>query len=84
MKDKYSQQRVILAAFLADMRKGSGKSQIELAQALGLTEQIIEEWETGKRNMDIAELRTYCQAIDLPLADCIAFLEKMFSQISDS
>lgn len=84
MEDKYSQQRVILAAFLADMRKGSGKSQIELAQTLGLTEQIIEEWESGERHIDISELRAYCQAIDLPLADCIAFLEKMFSQISDS
>ncbi|MHB1459285.1 MAG: helix-turn-helix domain-containing protein [Armatimonadota bacterium] len=80
-KDNLSQQRTVLAAFLEDMRKGNELSRLDLAEKLGITEQIIEEWERGERHMDIAELRAYCLAIDLPLTDCIAFLERIFEKL---
>lgn len=82
-KDKLSTQRLIFGAFLEDMRKTKKQSRSQLAKTLGLTEQVIEEWEQGKRRMDITELRAYCKAVNLPLADCVIFMEKVFDKIPD-
>lgn len=84
IKEVLSRQRIVLAGFLEDMRKDKGFSRSQVAQCLGLSEQIIEEWECAKRHMDIAELRAYCRAIDLPLINCIEFLEKMFDLLKNS
>ncbi len=78
-----TKQRIILGAFLCDMRKGKGLSLCDLAGKLGLTEDTIEKWESGERHMDIAELRAYCRAIDLPLVDCIAFVEGIYEKMPD-
>jgi transcriptional regulator with XRE-family HTH domain len=77
-------QRVAFAGFLENMRKDKGISRSKVAQCLGLPEQIIKEWECAKRHIDIAELRAYCQVIDLPLVDCMTFLENVLDKLQDS
>lgn len=82
-KDDLSSLRAAFAAFLREARESKGFSSQQASQRMGVTDEIIEEWECGKRPIDLVELRAYCQAIDLPLDKCIAFLEAVLETISD-
>ena len=73
--------RTTFATFLLDSREKLGYDRNQVSQRLGVAEKVIEEWECGKRPIDLVELRAYCQAIDLPLDECIAFLDTISEEV---
>ena len=70
--------RAIFAVFLETSRKRRGFERSEVAEKMGIDEEIIEQWETGKRNIDLVELCAFCQAIGLPFEKSIGFIEAVF------
>jgi hypothetical protein len=42
---------------------------------MGTDELRVQEWETGKRQIDLVELNVFCQAIGLPMSRFIDELE---------
>lgn len=62
-KDKLFALRTIFAAYLGDARQKGGLTRKQVAENMGIDEEIIEEWEAGKRNIDPIELCAFCQTI---------------------
>jgi transcriptional regulator with XRE-family HTH domain len=79
-KHQVAELRIIFAVFLETARKKHGLTHADVAKRMGATEEIVAQWETGKRDIDIAELRRYCQAVELTLDECIVFLECIFDE----
>lgn len=62
------------ADFLQVLRTAREQSQItqeQLASRLNETQSFISKCERGERRLDVIELRAWCKAIDVPLADFI-------------
>ena len=48
-------------------RKKAGMSQIDLADALGVSRQSVSKWETGESNPDITKLPALAKALDVSI-----------------
>ncbi len=59
----------IFGAFLAQMRKGRGMTQAELAEQLHVTDKAVSRWERGIGLPDINLLEPLAEALGLSLAD---------------
>lgn len=52
---------------IADARKSLGMSQIDLANAIGSTQQQIAKWESGKIDPRLSSLRKMSEALKVPI-----------------
>ena len=75
---KYQNEKFLL--FLKEARQKSGIRQVELAKQLGVPQSFISKYESGKRRLDILELRRICQVIGIPLGDFIRQLEEKLDE----
>lgn len=73
-RNELGKQRVAFAAFLRETRENHGISLSQVAESLGVKEETIEQWELGRRRMDIVELCAYCRAVGLSLDRCAVFM----------
>lgn len=74
-KTIYSAEYKLFLKILRQLREESGLSQIELAKRLGQTQSFVSKCERGERRIDVVELRHFCRALKVPLADFIKRLE---------
>ena len=56
---------------LRDVRKQSGMTQTELANAIGVQQTIISNWETGERQMPIKHIAAIVRLTGCKLEDLI-------------
>ena len=52
-----------LGARIAELRKTHGLTQVQLAEALGLTQQMIASYEVGRRRLPVSLLPAIAQAL---------------------
>lgn len=64
-----------LRACLKEMRKKSGLTQIQLAEAIGADQSDISKIERGERRLDVVELIYVCRALGITTEAFIAALE---------
>lgn len=57
---------------LRDLRRGLGLSQQELADRLEVDQTFVSKVERGERRLDLMELRSVCQALDIDLVDLVS------------
>jgi transcriptional regulator with XRE-family HTH domain len=74
-KSIYTKQYGVLLVTLREAREAAGLSQIDLALRLGTTQSIVSKCELGRRRLDVIELREWCHALGLPLAQFALELE---------
>ncbi len=74
-QSKLTKQRMTFAAFLQDARQKRRTSREQVAQKLGIAEDVVERWESGDRLIDVVELAAYCKAIGFPVEEAVAFLQ---------
>ncbi len=65
---------VFLRVFRAT-RERAGLPQEEVAKRIGETQTFVSKCERGERRIDVVELRTFCRAFGLSLAQFVAALE---------
>ena len=65
---------VILA--LRNIRESKGITQSQLATMLGCNQTVVSKIETFERRIDIIELRTICQKLDISFVDFITSIDK--------
>ncbi len=58
------------------MREEKGFTQQALAERLDVPQSFISKIETGERRLDLLELRTVCQALEMPLKRFVQLLEE--------
>lgn len=56
-----------IGAFIAQCRKEKNMSQMQLAELLGITNQAISKWETGRGMPDISLLQPLCDVLGISL-----------------
>ncbi len=61
-----------LRSLLRQLRLDAGLRQIDLARLLDEPQPFVSRYETGERQLDIAELDVICQALDTTLDKVIA------------
>ncbi|MGH8040522.1 MAG: helix-turn-helix domain-containing protein [Rudaea sp.] len=57
----------LLIRSLREARERTGKTQSDIAQAVGKRQTWISEIEIGSRRMDVIELRDICRALDVDM-----------------
>lgn len=53
---------------IASNRKAKGLTQKALAQALGVTQMTVSNWENGRRQASVAMLRKVADVLGVPVA----------------
>lgn len=75
-KSLFSKQHSVLVALLRDARKQADLTQVEMAKRLDETQSFVSKCERGERRLDVVELRAWCKALGMPLAEFIRQLER--------
>lgn len=76
LNDDKDTHRATVASILKDARNRRGLTRRHVAKELETTEQIVELIESGVKQIDIVELRNYCQVLGTRLSDIVAELEE--------
>jgi len=76
MKTIHTDEYALLVALLRDTRESANMTQTELATRLDTTQSIVSKIERGERRLDLVELKTWCEAIDMSLAHFAACFER--------
>ena len=74
-KTIYSENYAVFLSCLRRARKRAGLTQEQLAERIHQTQSFVSKCERGERRVDIIELRSFCQAMDIPLMEFIQQLE---------
>jgi transcriptional regulator with XRE-family HTH domain len=81
MEDKnWSKLQIIFQNLIKAERKIKDISQMEMAIRTGFSQSAISKYESGERKLDIVELASVCDALDIKLSDFILKLEKKIEE----
>lgn len=61
-----------IGTFIADMRKGQGMSQKQLADAVGVTDKSVSKWECGKSLPEISKMEPLCEALHININELLS------------
>ena len=75
-KTIHSEQYAHLLSILRLAREEAELTQIQLADRLEETQSFVSKCERGERRLDLIELRIWCAALGLPLAEFVSRLEQ--------
>lgn len=70
---------VELIRLLQEQRLECGVTQTNLSKALGRSQSFVSDVETGKRRLDVVELRDICKLLHI---DLIGFLQKYEARLA--
>jgi len=79
-KSLFSEDYKCFLDLLREVRERVGLTQEQIAERLETTQSVVSKCERGERRLDIVELRTWCQALDISLPVFIAELEKALNK----
>lgn len=68
-KSIHTEEYALFLTLLRNARDGAGVTQAELASRLKTTQTFVSKCERGERRLDIVELKKWCEAIEVSLAD---------------
>ncbi len=66
-KTIYSPEHSEYLSLLRQIRQNSALTQLELAEKLNVPQSRISDYERGERQMDLLELRQYCDAVNVSI-----------------
>jgi len=75
-KTIHSVEYTALLRLLRQKRLEAGLTQLQLARALRTSQSFIGKCERGERRIDAVELRAFCMAMGMTLAEFAAELER--------
>lgn len=70
----------IVLRLLKKCRAEAGITQLALAAKLNQTQSFVSKVERGERRLDIVELRTFCRAIGVSLAEFVERFERRLTR----
>lgn len=75
-KSLFTAEYRLLCRLLREKRKEAGLTQVDVANRLEVPQTYISKWELGGRRLDFLQVRQYCKAIGITLAEFVADFEK--------
>ena len=79
-KSVFTKEYGIFLRVLRQARKERGLTQAQLAERLHETQSWISKVERAEHRLDLMELRAFCQALDIPLAEFVQQVEKALTE----
>jgi transcriptional regulator with XRE-family HTH domain len=76
-KTLYSEEQSVFLSLLKQVRQNANLSQRELSEILEIPQSRISDYERGQRQMDLMELRQYCQALGITVVDFVQRFDRM-------
>jgi transcriptional regulator with XRE-family HTH domain len=74
-KSIFTREYRVFTQALRAARNRAGLTQIQLAKKLGITQSYLSKVERGERRLDLVQVRTWCQALGMSLAQFVADFE---------
>ena len=63
--------QIKIGKFISERRKSQSLTQIQLAEALGVTDRAVSKWETGKCLPDSAIMLELCEILDITVTELL-------------
>lgn len=79
-KSIYTKEYEVLLKLLRSRREKSGLTQVELAERLEQSQSYVSKVERGDRRLDLIQLRTICQTLDVSLIEFVRELERQLAK----
>lgn len=70
-KSIHSREYNVFLDLLRRTRQQNGLTQLDVANALGVTQSIVSKCERGERRMDVVEVRSWCNALGVSIQEFI-------------
>jgi transcriptional regulator with XRE-family HTH domain len=78
-KSPSKNERDILLSLLRHIRRDAKLRQTDLAERLGQPQSFVSKYESGRRRLDILELRLLCKTVGISLEQFVSMLEERLS-----
>ena len=75
-KSVYTEEYEAVKVLLKEIRNEAGVTQVQLAEMLDQSQPFVSMYESGDRRLDIIQLRTVCNTLNVPLSDFVSRLEE--------
>jgi transcriptional regulator with XRE-family HTH domain len=79
-KSLFTREYKTLCRLLKAAREEADVSQVELAKRLRETQSEVSKFERGERRLDLIQLRRWCSALGIGLADFVRSFEDSLSR----
>jgi transcriptional regulator with XRE-family HTH domain len=79
-KSTFTREYRVLCGLLRKFRTEAGRTQVDIAEAIGETQSYVSKCERGERRLDIVQLRAFCSAMGTNLLAFIAAFEAALGQ----
>lgn len=79
-KSIYSQHYRLFLELLRTTREKAGLTQGNIAVKLNTTQSFISKCERGERRLDLVELRSWCEALDISLSEFVKRFDRGLGQ----
>ena len=76
-KSLFTADYQVLRKLLRKKREAAGLTQIDLASRIEETQSYVSKCERGERRLDLVQLRVFCRAIGVSLADFVKEFERL-------
>ena len=63
--------QIKIGKFIAERRKTRGLTQMQLAEAMGVTDRAVSKWETGRAMPDSAIMLELCEILDITVTELL-------------
>ena len=70
----------VLGARIAQMRKNQGLTQVQLAQALGISQQMVGSYEVGRRRVPVSMLPALARALRVQIDELLGDAVKVHAK----
>jgi transcriptional regulator with XRE-family HTH domain len=64
-------KKVRLASLLRQVRMNANLTQSQLAEKIGQTQSYVSKYESGEQRLDLIELESVCNAVNISLTDFV-------------
>ncbi|MBX7165945.1 MAG: helix-turn-helix domain-containing protein [Pirellulales bacterium] len=78
-KTTFTREYTVLLESLRQRREQAGLTQAQLAKRLGEQQSFVSKCERGERRLDVVQLRVFCRALGMSLAEFVAEYEARLS-----
>jgi transcriptional regulator with XRE-family HTH domain len=71
----FTSEYAVFRELLREIRINGGQTQVQLSEALGMSQSFVSKYEMGERRLDLIEVRSVCHALGTTLAEVVEVLE---------
>lgn len=75
-KSSFTSDYRVLCQLLREKREEHDLTQVEIAERLDETQSYVSKCERGERRVDLVQLRQFCRAIGITLAEFVGEFER--------